>query len=373
MSPNIARLLTASWLALAAAWPTVAQAQPAARQTTTIVDIRGRTVTVPVPATRLLIDDGRYLVALALLHKDPSSVLAAWPHDVNRIGDLTYARYKEKFPRLETLPAVSSSAAAFALEPALAVKPDVAVFSLNQGPSDDQLRQFAAAGIPVVFIDFFTHPFENLEPSLKILGRLTGAEARADAFNAFRRAHLQKIQSVLAARRPPVPVVFFEAHAGISAECCNAPGKGNIGDYITLVGGHNIGADVLPGATGRLNVEYIVSKKPEVYIATGGPHLEKPGGLVLGPGYTPERARAALVKMTQRPGLALLPAVKSGRVHGLAHQLLNSPLDILAVEVLARWIHPDLFRDIDPAQTMAEINATFLAVPLEGTNWIDLR
>lgn len=354
--------------------PLVVAAQPQSpARTVTVTDIRGRSVTVPSPATRLLIDDGRYLIALSLIHPDPVSVLAAWPRDINRIGEATYARFKEKFPRIDTLPTVASSAGNFSLEPALAAKPDVAVFSLNQGPNDEQIRQFAAAGIPVVFIDFFTHPFENLEPSLKILGRLTGREARADAFNDFRKAHLQKIQSVLAARKPRVPIVFFEAHAGISAECCNAPGKGNIGDYITLVGGHNIGADVLPGATGRLNVEYIVSRNPEVYVATGGPHLEKPGGLVLGPGYTPERARASLAKMSQRTGLALLPAVKSGRVHGVAHQLLNSPLDILAIETLARWIHPDLFGDIDPAKTMAEINTQFLAVPIEGTNWIDLK
>lgn len=340
---------------------------------TSVIDIRGRTVSVPLPASRLLIDDGRYLIALSLIHPDPSSALSAWPHDINRIGEPTYAQYKAKFPRLDTLPTIASSAGSFALEPVLAIKPDVAVFSLNQGPSDEQIRQLAAAGIPVVFIDFFTHPFENLEPSLKLLGQLTGREAQAEAFNAFRRAHLQKIQAELAARKPPVPVVFFEAHAGISAECCNAPGKGNIGDYITMVGGHNIGADVLPGATGRLNAEYIVSRNPEVYIATGGPHLERQGGLVLGPGYTMERARASLVKMTQRPGLALLPAVKSGRVYGLAHQLLNSPLDILAVESLARWIHPTVFADLNPSATLAEINARFLAVPLEGTNWIDVK
>ncbi len=68
-----------------------------------------------------------------------------------------------------------------------------------------------------------------------------------------------------------------------------------------------------------------------------------------------------------------LSAVKRGDVHGLSHQLLNSPLDLLAVEALAKWIHPELFGSLDPATTMAEINKRFLAVPMEGTNWIDLR
>jgi len=350
----------------------VAQGSPAAT-TAVVTDIRGRSVKVPIPARRMLIDDGRYLVALALIHPDPVSVITAWPRDINRIGELTYERYKAKYPRIETLTQVASSAATFSLEQALAVKPDVAVFSLNQGPSDEQLRRFDAAGIPVVFIDFFTQPFENLDDSLRILGRLTGRDREAAAFVSFRRERMDRISSRLRTSTTRAPLVFLETHAGISPECCNSPGKGNVGDYVTFVGGHNIGADVLPGAAGRLNIEYVVSRNPDVYIATGGPHLEKPGGLVLGPGYTAERARDSLVKMTKRPGISLLPAVQKGRVHGLSHQLLNSPLDILAVETLARWIRPELFGDINPAATLAEINKRFLSVPFDGVQWVDVR
>ena len=361
-----------AWLLIGVA---VMAAVPATAQPRTVTDIRGRTVTIPAPSAsprRLLIDDGRYLIALSLLLPDPVAVIAAWPRDINRIGELTYDRYRARFPRLADVPQVASSAGSFSLELVLAVKPDVAVFTLGLGPSDEQVRQLGSAGIPVVFIDFFSHPFDNLEPSLRLLGALTGRERQADAFIAFRRQRMDVIKSRLAARKPAVPRVFLEAHAGLS-ECCNSPGKGNVGDYVEFVGGHNIGADVLPGASGRLNVEYVVSRNPDVYIATGGPHLEKAGGLVVGLGYPVERARASLVKMTQRSGIALLPAVKQGRVHGISHQLLNSPLDILAVETLARWIHPELFRDVDPARTMAEINEKFLAVPLEGAQWIDLR
>jgi iron complex transport system substrate-binding protein len=37
---------------------------------------------------------------------------------------------------------------------------------------------------------------------------------------------------------------------------------------------------------------------------------------------------------------------------------------------MAKWIHPELFADIDPSATLAEINRHFLAVPLEGTMWV---
>lgn len=337
-----------------------------------VTDLKQRTVTIQAPAKRLLIDDGRYLIALSLIHPDPVSVIAGWPRDINRVGDATYQQFVAKFPSLPSKPQVASSAGAFSLEQALAVNPDVAVFSLGAGPSDEQVAQLERAGIAVVFIDFFTHPLQNLEPSLLLLGQLTGRDAEAKQFNEFRKARLEHIRSRITASTAR-PAVFLEAHAGISPDCCNSVGKGNVGDYIALVGGTNIGADALPGASGRLNLEYVIARNPAVFIMTGGPHLEKPGGFVVGPGYTVDRARASLAKMAGRTGLASLPVIKAGRVHGLSHQLLNSPLDIVTVEVLAKWIHPELFGALKPEQTLADINAKFLAVPLEGVLWLDLQ
>ncbi len=364
----LSRAVSGIFLAtLALSFPSISSAQKV-----TVQDLKGRTVTLAKPASRILIDDGRYLIALSLIHPDPVSIIAAWPRDINRVGALTYQRYLEKFPKIADIPQVASSASTFSLEKVLAVKPDVAVVSLGPGPSDADVKRCEAAGIPVVFIDFFTHPFENLERSLTILGEISGRQAQTKAFIDFRKQHMNAItQKVKTAKENPK--VFLEVHAGMSGECCNAPGKGNIGDYINVVGGHNISADILPSTYGKVNIEYVISQNPKVYIATGGPHLEKTGGLVVGPGYTPDRSRASLQKILQRPGFASLSAAKSGNVHGLSHQLLNSPLDILAVEALAKWIHPDLFQNIDPAKTMAEINERFLAVPIDGTNWINLR
>lgn len=339
-----------------------------------LVDLRGRTVAVPDQVRKMSIDDSRFLVALALIQPDPVQWLAAWPRDVHRIGDATYAQFLQKFPALRSLPQVGSSAGSFNLEAVLSAAPDVAVVSLGSGPSDAQIAQLKSAGIPVVFIDFFNNPFKNQEASLRILGQLTGGAAKADAFIALRRQHLDKIAQRVAKLAPHArPTVFLEAHAGMTRDCCNSPGKGNMGDYIDFVGGHNIGADVLKTATGKLNLEYVMSRDPKIYIATGGAHLEKTGGLVLGAGYDAARARASLLATTQRQGIAQLSAVKGGQTYGLAHQLINSPIDIVAIEAFATWIHPELFRDVDPAKTLAEINRSFLAVPYQGTGWTSLR
>jgi iron complex transport system substrate-binding protein len=366
LKTSLYRVLLACGLVLAAL------ASPAGAAELT--DLNGRKVTVPDQVRKISIDDGRFLVALSLIQADPVKWLAAWPRDVHRIGDATYAQFVAKFPALRSVPQVASSAGSFNLEAVLSAAPDVAVVSVGSGPTEAQTAQLKAAGIPVVFIDFFDNPFKNQDTSLRILGQLTGGQAKAEAYVAFRRQHLDKIAQRVAKLAPgDRPTVFLEAHAGISKDCCNSPGKGNMGEYIDFVGGHNIGADVLKAPVGKLNIEYVISRDPKVYIATGGAHLEKAGGLVLGAGYDAARARASLAAIVQRQGIAQLSAVKSGNSFGLAHQLINSPIDIVAVEAFATWIHPALFKDVDPARTLAEINQQFLAVPYQGTGWTGLK
>ena len=223
-----------------------------------------------------------------------------------------------------------------------------------------------------VFLDFFMDPLRNVDRSLEILGDIVERPDRARRFVALRAERRERIRGVLAETELESPLVFLETHAGLSPECCNSPGKGNVGVYIDFVGGHNIGADVLPGPVGRLSLEYVLERDPDVYVATGGPHLARAGGLVLGTGYGAEAAAGALAKIVERPGIGHLGAVAGGRVHGLSHHLLNSPIDIVAVELLARWIHPELFADIDPRETLQLINQDFLAVDLDGTYWVSL-
>ncbi|MGE4432201.1 MAG: ABC transporter substrate-binding protein [Sphingobium sp.] len=339
-----------------------------------LTDIRGRAISIDKPVHRIAIDDSRYLVALGLIHPDPVSLLVAWPQDINRLGPETYQQFLDKSPALAQLPKVASSAGAFDVESLLAVHPDVALLSLESGITDAQIAQIEAAGVPVVIVDFFVKPFENLARSLEILGILTGREQQARDFVAFRAERMKRIADRIASLpADDRPTVFLEAHAGMSPDCCNSPGRGNVGDYISFVGGHNIGADVIKQSFGKLNLEYVISRDPHIYIGTGGPHLAKAGGLVLGAGYTEEQARASLAKIADRRGIAGLSAIKAGRAYGFSHQLINSPLDIVAIETFAKWVHPDLFKDIEPAATLTTINSDYLALPYRGVYWVSLK
>ncbi|MEO0036524.1 MAG: hypothetical protein RLZZ501_2547 [Pseudomonadota bacterium] len=368
---QLPRMTRRALLALLPALLLATLAAPA-RAGITVTDLTGHRIQLEQPARRLLISDGRFLLALSLLHPRPVSLLAAWPRDIHRIGPDVYAQLQAAEPALATLPAVAESEKVQSVEQILATRPDLAVFPLGANLPPEQRAAIEAAGIPVLTIDFFTHPLANVNPSLRLLGQVIGADDQAERLIAFREAHLKRISDAVAGLPASArPKVFLEPHAGMTEECCPSPGNGNIGEYIEFVGGRNIGRAAIPTATGRLSLEYILTQAPEVYIATGGPHMARRQGVVLGPGFTAEQARASLARILTRPGFADLPAVRHGRVHALAHQMLNSPLDILALEELAKAIHPDLFESINLDQTKQTIEADFSTTKINGLFWID--
>ena len=83
--------------------------QAAAAQTATVKDLSGRSVVIPAPARRILIDDGRYLVALSLIHPNPPSVIAGWPRDINRVASSEWPPSAKKLSRIPTRSRLSTA------------------------------------------------------------------------------------------------------------------------------------------------------------------------------------------------------------------------------------------------------------------------
>ena len=62
--------------------------------------------------------------------------------------------------------------------------------------------------------------------------------------------------------------------------------------------------------------------------------------------------------------------MQDGRAAGVWHMFNDSPVHIALIEYLAKTFHPDLFQDVDPNATLAEINARFSPVTVPGTWWV---
>ena len=134
---------------------------------------------------------------------------------------------------------------------------------------------------------------------------------------------------------------------------------------IKLAGGRNIADGRIPGPIGTLNVEYILSSNPDVYVATGV-FAAGQGGVTLGYSATLQQARDSLRQAANRPPLNELRAVREGNVHGLWHIFYDSPEHLIAVQALAKWLHPELFKDLDPDQTRRELYQRFMPIPASG-------
>lgn len=357
-------------------------AMPARAEPITVTDVLGRELTLPRPAQRVVLAQARHLPVLALIHPDPASVLVGWSDEFKTSFSNDYADYVKAFPQLERVPIVARHTAdTFSVENTLALRPDLVVMTAafagvrpGGGPDESPLlRRFAAAGVPVAVIDFFVDPLQNTVPSLRLLGQALGRAEQAEELIAFYESRMARVTQAVAGRSERA-AVFVHAHAG-TTDCCNSPGTGTFNDMIRYAGGHNIGSDVIRSTTGQLGFEYINSRDPAVYVATGtGAQRRTGSGLAIGAGVAPQDARASLQRVIASQGLGALSAVREGNAHGIWHAFNDSPLHVVFIEALARWIDPQgaARAGIDPARTLEEVNQRFLAVPLRGTFLVDL-
>ncbi|MGU3400784.1 ABC transporter substrate-binding protein [Brucellaceae bacterium D45D] len=340
----------------------------------TVTDMAGREVTLTLPAKRIVLAEARQLVSLSLIDRDVARRIAGAAGTRLFDPELREA-YKVAFPEFAAAAQLDDETSSLSAEKTVAVEPDLVILSgdIGSNPRTDALLDtLTAAGIPAVFIDFRADPYENTIPSVELLGKVLGKEKEAQAFLDFYRQHReQTVQRV--AKISDRPTVLLHMQASAQDKCCMSPSRANLGRFVSEAGGINIGEAVVPGAFAPLSPEYVLAQNPDVYIGTGGRHLASTDGIIAGPDVSQEEAEASLTKVTSLPVIRDIKAVHEGRAHGLWHNFHNNPLNIVALEVMAKWFHPDAFSDVDPKATLAEINKRFLPVPLKGALWIDQR
>lgn len=332
-----------------------------------VTDMAGRKVMLHDRPARIVLADGHLLTAFALLDPKPAEKIAGWSDDLARFDPGTYAQYLHRFPEIARIPILGPAAAgSLSAEALLALGPDLVI--MPRWSTDTALEdQLSAAGIALIYVDFFEDPLRDTAPMMRVLGRVLGREQQAEAYVSFYEAHLQRVARALARVAPVRPRIFLHGRAG-GWDCCWTVG-GSLGRLIEFAGGRNIAAEAVRGSTGQIGLEAVLASSPEVYIAAGGPALPGVGGFAIGPGTSPEMAAEGVRLAHADPFLRTLPALTTGRAHALWLFFFRSPVNLVAIEVMAKWFHPALFADLDPRQTLTEINRRFLSVPMEGAYW----
>lgn len=342
---------------------------------TTLTDLTGKEITLPEKVDRFVISEGRYITALSILRpENPVEGLVGMMSPVSWTNPELEQQLFDKFPESKEIALFGGrDESSVSVEKIIDLQPQVAIFGIqDHGPgakNSELIAQLHAAGTQVVFIDFRMDPLQNTEKSVEILGTVLSARKNADRYLEFYRNRKSAIAKRVKQLEGERPSVFLQAHVG-RMDCCRGMADGMLGPFVEFAGGHNIADAVAPGPTSLHTAEFLLYENPDVWIATasGTPEEYRDGKspVALGPGMDNKTALDSLKKGLDSPEFAALGAVQSGRAHAVWHNFYNSPLNIVALEAFARWIHPGIFTDLDPDKTMEEIWDEFVPFELRG-------
>ncbi len=340
-------------------------------KTITVTDVLGRTVHIKTPVKKIVLLYGLEDYA-AIGGKDALKKLVginAWRYKMYRPD--WWQAWKTYYPWIAKLPDVGQPGKTFQVEEVIKLKPDVVIAdrSMYKYMTED-IKRLQDAGIPVVFTDYFPHTnnvtklFEEVNKSAMILGKILNSEARAKEVVKFFEEHVNYVvNKAKNVKYKPKAIVFA------TWSTWTAYGKkGMYNFWIDLAGGQNIAAKVISGFSGDVNPEFVLKMNPDVIIFTCNNNF--PSGQKVVIGYTVNNstlAKEALKELIKRPGWNELNAVKNGRVYIIHHGLSHGHLfEFVCLEYVAKWLHPELFKNLNPAKDLQTFYNKFMPMPLHG-------
>jgi iron complex transport system substrate-binding protein len=254
--------------------------------TRTLVDSRGKAVTIAWPPKRIV----------STVPSLTEMLYAVGAGD-QVVGVTTYCGYP---PEAGKKPKVGSINVDY--EAVAALKPDVVATSV--AVAHQSAAELESLGYKVFSVD--PRSVAAVASGLRLLGSLTGHEAEAERVASSFEARVR------AASAPPGPTVYFEH----SADPLGTAGPDTyVGDAIRIAGGRNI----FEGGWTLIEWEAVLARDPDVILIS---HDRKEG-------------------LERRTGWSNLKAVKAGRVYFVAKEHFLYPTPRLAdgVEEAARLLH----------------------------------
>lgn len=339
----------------------------------TVTDLAGRTVTIEKEPQRVVVQDGRDLLTLALLdRKDPFARVVTWNNLLKRADPGLWSIMLKKWPAAGKIPNMNfSDNGSVNPETIIAQQPQLIIAQLRAKPVFEQthiLQRMAEVHVPVVFIDTEQNPIPDTTKTVELLGKVLNREKEANQYVSFYQTHLKNLQDTIAKIAQPHPSVFVEAKAGFSngQDCCFTHNTVGWGQLLKAVDAPNVGAQLLHTPSGSVTMENVIGAKPDVYIMTGL-NLKAPGNIAVPLGYDTSRTAidANFAKLAARPGFMQTKAAQDGQVYGIYHLFYNHPYNIVGMEYLAKIVYPKAFAKLDPTADWNDILRRYTDLPVE--------
>lgn len=322
---------------------------------TTVTDVLGRSVTVPVSPERIIgSGSGALRLIVYLQAQDRVVAVDSAERRVPDLAVLVSARpYSIANPQFQDMPVFGEFRGMDNPEliAGLSPQPQV-IFKVSplSGPHPDQLT--AKTGIPVVGLEYgnLTDKKDDFYATLRTMGQILGKSERAEEIVAFFERHLAE----LSRRTTDIPddkrpacyiggVASRGAHGFVSTEPGYPP--------FLYTNAKNVAA--LPGektsAVAQVSKEKLLEWDPEIIFVD------------LSTTTAGEQANS-LYQLKNDPALSALTAVREGKIWGVLpynSYTLNYGSVLANGYFVGKTLYPDRFEDIDPA-AMADEIFTFL-------------
>jgi iron complex transport system substrate-binding protein len=327
----------------------------------TVIDSANRTVTVKMPVANVVIAYMGPHEPMIILAKEK---IAGWEGGIPKYrGDIV-----EK-AGLEDVPLVGEGLDGSGLdyEKILEINPDIILAtSFCAKEIADKINETGNQGIPVIALDFDEAGTQEMIQEFRKLGLIVGNEEKAEEVVDW----ILKYDGIIENRtnnlpESEIPTYYLEAW---SKQYVTLGSNAYDGKALAGCGGRNIidGSDFVAGSYGQYEVdpEWVLDQNPE-FIFIWVKVSSDPAGF----SWTEDNAKLELAEDIARPGWDKLDAVKNGRVYIYHRTMAMSPRYIVARLYFAKWLHPELFKDIDPESIHREYWKKFLDIDLNGV-WV---
>jgi iron complex transport system substrate-binding protein len=300
-------------------------------------------VTVPMPIERTVVMSGSY----------GPKMLCAFGEQDRMVGVNRFAKMAGELKTfLEDKPAAGSTFK-WDMEKIMELKPDIVLaYAYMSWP--DYEEQLNAVDIPLVQMDL--HQPKKYSREVRNLGWMLDKQEKAEELINFEQQYFDLIEErVKDLEEEQKPHVYFEWYADYQAV---GPGSSNYNALI-LGGGINIFADIVEKYP-EIDPETVLDRNPQVIIkaiystSIAGYDVTDTGPM--------EELRNAIMS---RPGWDSIDAVKNGKVY-IITSATSSTHPSVYHSYFAKWLHPDLFHDIDPVDIHRAWIRTFLGIEYKG-------
>ncbi len=300
----------------------------AAPRTVTMVDVTKKSVTVPVAPQRVICMSSSMNEILVAL--DASNSL------IGRDDNSTFP------PSLLKLPVVATTSYTPNIEAVIEKKPDLIIADTML--QDDARRKFESFGIPVI-VEAATDPTRT-DTLIRNFGLIFNRQQRAEDLISF----LSKNQNIMTTRLAKLtdaqkPRVFWEMLQPYKT-CTKAVASHQ---NIVKAGAINVAAD-LAGTYPVVSAEWLAKVNPQLIIRMASRD------------DSDQVVQQIYDEVMSRPALSTVDAVRNKKVYIVKWSIYGGLRSLVSQLYYVKWIHPDLFADIDPAAVHKELLTRFLGV-----------